>query len=151
MDQNQSHQQNSENSHVFHLNKKILSFYGNLLDIFFFFAFCRNALPCIPYLIHTLPSHCFLFAFICPICVNCFFKVFYWWMNLDSVQWLIVLSINRLPPKLHDRHEVLCVYPFNIRIILCIYSKTYTTSSIIFWVLKEHFGSFLFLSPKTRS
>lgn len=61
-------------------------------------------------------------------------------MNLESVQWL-VLSINRLPPKLHDRHEVLCVYPFNI--ILCIYSKTYTTSSIIFWVLKEYFGSFL--------
>lgn len=68
-----------------------------------------------------------------------FFKVFYWWMNLDSVQWLIVLSINRLPPKLHDRHEVLCVYPFNIRIILCIYSKTYTTSSIIFWGFKRTF------------
>lgn len=61
-----------------YVSSKKKSYHSMPIDwiFFFFFAFCRNALPCIPYLIHTLPSHCFFFAFICPICVNCFFKVF---------------------------------------------------------------------------
>lgn len=150
MDQNQSHQQNSENSHMFHLKKNLIILW-QFIGYFFLFCVLQKCLTLYPlshsHLTLALLFVCFYMSYLCQL----FFKVFYWWMNLDSVQWLIVLSINRLPPKLHDRHEVLCVYPFNIRIILCIYSKTYTTSSIIFWVLKEHFGSFLFLSPKTRS
>lgn len=110
--------------------------------IFFsFLRFGRNALPCIPYLIHTLLLHGFPLLLYVLFVSSGFFKGFYWWMNLESVQWLIVISIDRLPPKLHDRHEVPCVFPFNIRIILWIYS--YTTSSIIFGVLKVYFGSFL--------
>lgn len=109
-----------------------------------FFSFLRFVeMPYLVSLISFTPY--FRMAFLCfymsYLCHLVFFKGFYWWMNLESVQWLIVISIDRLPPKLHDRHEVPCVFPFNIRIILCIYS--YTTSSIIFWVLKVYFGSFL--------
>lgn len=140
MDQNQSHQQNCENSHMFHLKKNLIILW-QLIGYFFLFCVLQKCLTLYP-LSHSHLTFAWLsFAFICPICVICFFKGFYWWMNLESVQWLIVISIDRLPPKLHDRHEVPCVFPFNIRIILCIYS--YTTSSIIFWVLKVYFGSFL--------
>lgn len=43
---------------------------------FFFFAFCRNALPCIPYLIHTLPSHCFFFLLLYVLFVSTVFLRF---------------------------------------------------------------------------
>lgn len=140
MDQNQSHQQNSENSHMFHLKKNLIILW-QLIGYFFLF----RVLVEMPYLVSLISFTpyfcmaflCFYMSYLCQL----FFKVFYWWMNLESVQWLIVISIDRLPPKLHDRHEVPCVFPFNIRIILWIYS--YTTSSIIFGVLKVYFGSFL--------
>lgn len=76
MDQNQSHQQNSENSHMFHLKKK--SYHSMPID-WIFFSFLRFVE--MPYLVSLIsftpyPRIAFFFAFICPICVNCFFKVF---------------------------------------------------------------------------
>lgn len=76
MDQNQSHQQNSENSHMFHLKKNLIIL---CQLIGYFFSFLRFVE--MPYLVSLIsftpyPRIAFFFAFICPICVNCFFKVF---------------------------------------------------------------------------
>lgn len=76
MDQNQSQQQNSENSHMFHLKKNLIIL---CQLIGYFFSFLRFVE--MPYLVSLIsftpyPRIAFFFAFICPICVNCFFKVF---------------------------------------------------------------------------
>lgn len=76
MDQNQSHQQNSENSHMFHLKKNLIIL---CQLIGYFFSFLRFVE--MPYLVSLIsftpyPRIAFFFAFICPIYVNCFFKVF---------------------------------------------------------------------------
>lgn len=62
-----------------YVSSKKKSYHSMPIDWIFFFSFLRFVE--MPYLVSLIsftpyPRIAFFFAFICPICVNCFYKVF---------------------------------------------------------------------------